>query len=266
MKHWPGILLLGSVLLLWFAISAAAQDETPPAPTPTAGIPLETMTPGGPTPTPVPLDPLLNIAIEPPIDITLPDDWLVGYDTLAFRDIDGSVQTALVAVYTGPVTGGTGWLILAWGHDSVINPFAMETPERAAFLDGLRLLRLIIFDPSCEVNVQPQTEYTIGEEIAQGATFSATNCPGDQPDTSGWFAALMQEEVNFAFYVYIDPEQAAESPARAEMQAILDSVNIRIDEVIVSQEEFEATRSAILAQTPSAEITPEATPEVTEAP
>jgi len=260
MKHWTGLFAVASILLLWFVMGTTAQDSTEPTPTPTGIIPIGTVTPGGPTPTPVPLDPLLSIGVEPPMEITLPDDWLFGYDTLAYRDIDGSIQTALVAVYTGPVTGGTGWLILTWGHSSVVNPFEMETPERAVFLDGLRLLRLVIFDPSCEVTVQPQAEYTVGEEIAQGAEFEAILCPDGQPDTNGWFAALTQEEINFSFYAYVDPlQEAEESAAFAELQAILDSIVFRVDEAIMSQESFEATRSAILTLTPFAEATAEAT-------
>jgi hypothetical protein len=261
MKHRIAIVALGSLVLLWLVMGVTAQENTEPTPSPTGVLPTATITPGGPTltPTPIQLDPLLSIGIEPPMDITLPDEWLFGYDTLAYRDIDGSIQTALIAVYTGPVTEGTGWLILIWGHNSVVNPFEMESPERAAFLDGLRLLRLVIFDPTCDVEVEPQTEYSVGQEPAQGAEFTALNCPEEQPDTSGWFAALTQEGMNFAFYAYVDPMQDTDAPGMAEVQTILDSINFRLEEVTFSQEEFEATRAAILTQTPSAEATAEAT-------
>ncbi len=268
MKRTLPAIPLGLLLMIWLAFGVAAQEETEPAPTPAEVTPEVTDEFGEPIETPVVLDPLLSIGVQPPIDIDLPRDWLFGYDTLAYQDIDGSVQTTLIAVYTGPVTGGTGWLILAWGHNSVMNPFEMESESRAIFLDGLRLLRLIVFDASCTVTVEPQAEYNIGIIRAPGAAFTATECPGEQPDTSGWFASLRQENVNFTFFAYVDPLQEPGSPAEEELQAILNSIVIRVDEVIMTQEEFEATRAAILEQTPGAALTltAEATAEATEAP
>lgn len=264
MMHRLLMIVLGLLLLIGLVVGAAAQET--PEPTPTGSVPEITEESGALVETPRPLDPLLSIGIQPPMNIDLPPGWRSGYDTLAYRDIDGSIQTALIAVYTGPVTGGTGWLILAWGHNSVMNPFEMESETRAIFLDGLRLLRLIVFDASCTVTVEPQSEYNVGVILAPGAAFTATECPNGQPDTSGWFASVRQEDVNFTFFAYVDPLQVPGSPAEADMQTIMDSIIIRVDEVIMTQEEFEATRAAILALTPTAEFTPEASAEATESP
>lgn len=229
------------MLLMVGILVVSAQDDTEtPTPEPTA------------TATPVPIDALLGLSIEPPMEITLPDDWeRTLLDTYIYHDImadsDGQLETVPIAIYHGPVADGDGWIVVLWGFDSIvpIDTSLEDFNERALWLDGLRLLQFIIFDVRCNVGTAPQREYTIGEYTALGTTFSAVDCPFDVPDTRGWFAALEVDGLNFVFYNYIDPIPPVGSQSEYDLQAILDTVEFSVDELIVSRAEFEATRELI---------------------
>jgi len=212
-----------------------------------------------PSETPVLVDPLLSVSIAPPISIDLPEGWQFGYDTFLFQDIDGNPDTVPFALYQGPVTGGTGTIILAWGFDSVTtgNQFSEEFGQRNIWLDGLRILRTVILDGRCNIGNAPQRDYTVGNRPATGNTINVTDCPDEQPNTRGWFAALIEGGVNFAFYVLIDPLPPAGHPAEDELQAVLDSVEFNVDEMTVSQEELFATQQALeLTITPPTPASP----------
>jgi hypothetical protein len=194
---------------------AAGVTETPPAATETAVV--------------ITLDALLDERVEPPLDITLPDGWRRGYNTLALPDVD-AVRPVPLAVYEGPVTGGTGTIVLLWGFASMVagNPLEEQiaTPAPDLWADGLRLLRLAILEAGCNIGTDLRRDYRIGELAAVGTQFSAVDCP-ELPDTRGWFAGVNVGGYNFVFYVYSDPIEAMRE-ADEELQAILDTVRFRM--------------------------------------
>lgn len=207
---------------------------------------------------------LLGLEIAPPLDITLPEGWsLLLRDTYIYRDVfqDSTVplETVPIDVYGGPLSNGsTGWIVLVWGFDSIVVTDITGQEDfdaRSTWLDGLRMLQLVVFDPRCNVGTAPQRDYSVGSLPATGTTFNVIDCPFDIPDTRGWFASLKVDGLNFAFYMYVDPLQAAGSSTEFELQAILDTVDFRVDEITITQPEFEATRNSFIqtqvAPTPS---------------
>jgi hypothetical protein len=238
-------------LLVLLAACAQAAEPTPttaPTPTlvasltstpaPTSEPALETptveTTPGALTETPVVItvEPLLGQAIEPPLDITLPEGWTEQMnDTLLLADVDAMRPIPFV-VWSGPVTGGTGRIVLLWGYPSVTggNPLEaqLETPAPDPWSDGLRLLRLAVVDQGCNIGTDLRRDYRIGLLPAQGTQFSAVDCPAT-PDTRGWFAGLYEGGLNFVFFVFTDPIDAM-TQADEELQAILDTVRFHAQE------------------------------------
>lgn len=173
------------------------------------------------------LPPTLNEQVPPPLIIGLPPGWETGYDNLVLQDVD-AIRTIPFAVYRGAVTGGTGNIVLLWGFPNLLladGPQATITPEmleEGLWLDGLRLLRLAIVEPGCNVGTDLRREYSVGGLTAVGTQFAAVDCP-ELADTRGWFAGLRQFNLNFVFYVYTEPIEAMDS-AQEELQAILDTV------------------------------------------
>ncbi|MFN8453019.1 MAG: hypothetical protein U0521_31465, partial [Anaerolineae bacterium] len=166
-------------------------------------------------------DPLAHEQIEPPLTITLPDGWSSGYDALVLQDIDG-IRPIPFAVYTGPVSGGTGTIVLLWGFPNLINANSVAV-EPDIWTDGTRLLRLAVVGDGCNVGTDLRRMYSVGGIQAIGTQFAAVDCP-DLPDTRGWFAGVRQFNVNFVFYAYTEPIAAMDGSAPDEMQAILDTV------------------------------------------
>ncbi len=170
-------------------------------------------------------DPLVHDNLPPPLTISLPAGWSSGYDALVLQDIDG-IRPIPFALYTGPVTGGTGYIVLLWGFPNLIRVGATE-PD--VWTDGTRLLRLAIVEQGCNVGTDLRRNYSVGGLQAVGTQFAAVNCP-QLPDTRGWFAALRQFNVSFVFYAYTDPIAAMDGDAPAQLQAILDTVQFVMPE------------------------------------
>ncbi|MGB7341582.1 MAG: hypothetical protein WBC91_21985 [Phototrophicaceae bacterium] len=258
MKKWTLFALIG--LLFSSVIMLSAQTDGTATPDP--AIPT-------PTQAPLELDPLLGISITPPLDITLPEGWQLALrDTYTYRDLvldaDGGLETLPIDVYVGPVTNGTGWIVMLWGYDTILpimeNITEAEYHERVAWLSGLRMLQSVVFDYRCTFGTAPQRDYTIGDLPAIGTTFSAIDCPFEQPDTRGWFAGMNIDNLNFSFFVYADPIQPAGSIVEFELQAIIDTIVFNVDDITVTADEFNAVRDAI-ALTPRPNVLiPTATP------
>jgi hypothetical protein len=181
---------------------------------------------------PIIIEPLLGEEIAPPLDIDIPDEWLQGFNAITINDLDGRLRSIPLAVYTGPVAGGTGFIIVLWGFPNVTagNPFAPETGQINLWSDGLRMLRQVVVDRACNLGTDLQMDYTVGGLLATGTQFAAVDCSGE-PDTRGWFAGLQVDKLNFVFYVYTEPIEAM-GTAESELQAILDTVQFRVDELI----------------------------------
>lgn len=256
------IALIAAPLIVW-ALAACAQAAPTPTLTPvpsltpspdiqaaveqtlTALAPTGTPEPVTPTATPAPtetievitLAPLAGEHIPPPLDITLPEDWRVGYDVLVLNDM-GALRGVPLAIYRGPVAGGTGTIVLLWGFPNLANPFpGPGTPAGPdLWADGVRLLRLAVLEQDCNIGTDRQRSYRVGTLSAMGAQFSAVECP-ELPNTRGWFAGLQESGLNFVFYAYaegdavVDPLRVEQFNAAAEqMQAVLDTVRFRVPE------------------------------------
>lgn len=170
------------------------------------------------------IDPLTGEGASPPFDITLPEGWRVAYDTLLVSDLDAT-RTIPVALYTGPITGGTGTIVLLWAFPNVVATTGAATLTTDLWLDGLRLLRLAVIEEGCNIGTDLRRDYGIGGLAAVGTSFAAVDCP-QTPDTRGWFAGLNQFGLNYAFFMYADPIEAMDT-GEGELQAILDSIRFQ---------------------------------------
>lgn len=167
-----------------------------------------------------------NEQVPPPLILGLPDGWVAGYDVIVLQDVD-AIRNIPFAVYRGPVTGGTGNIVLLWGFPNLMLSDGLPstvTPD--LWLDGLRLLRLAIVESGCNIGTDLQRQYNVGGLAAIGTQFAAVDCP-ELEDTRGWFAGLRQYNLNYVFYVYTEPIGAMDT-AEAELQAILDSVRFTV--------------------------------------
>jgi hypothetical protein len=180
----------------------------------------------------VTVEPLLGERIPPPFEIALPDGWQFGYDTFILSDVDGAIRTIPLAVYTGPIPGGSGTIVLLWGFPNLFGAEMFSggpnTPD--LWSDGLRLLRLAIIEQDCNIGTDLRREYSIGGMSAAGTQFSAVDCP-ELPDTRGWFAGVQESGVNFVFFMFADPIDAMTTGQEA-LQAVLDSVEFHVEPAV----------------------------------
>lgn len=205
----------------------------------TGGTPaaLPTFTPDAALTPDAQFDAVVGQGIEPPIDMPLPQGWQpVLTDTYLLNDID-AVRTVPFTWYRGPVTGGTGNIVLLWGFPNTVAGSPMEvqmgiaTPQPNLWTDGLRLLRLALVEVGCNVGTDVERRYTVAGVQGVGTEWSAVDCP-QTADTRGWFVGVQQYGLNFVFFTYIEPIDPAqitpeEQIARREIQAILDGVTFR---------------------------------------
>jgi hypothetical protein len=244
--HFRAKLVVLLVAALSLASIVSAQDQPPSFVTFTPSPEATSETTADSTPTPIQLEPLLGNAPPPPIDITLPEGWRFDYDALVFNDL-GELRVVPFAIYTGPITGGQGFIVIMWNFPNVAAGSAIAgTAEVDLYVDGLRLLRLVILETGCLVGTDLRTEYEIGGFVAPGTQFSAVKCP-QTSDTAGWFMALPVDGMNFAFYMYSEPLDAMAGLGRRDLEDILDTV------------EFQVERYRI-ESTPEPESTPETNP------
>lgn len=179
----------------------------------------------------VTLEPLMGDSTPPPLLIGLPEGWQAGYDQLVVNDVDG-IRSIPFALYTGPVSGGTGSIVVLWGFPNMASG-NLDLPVLSTdlFLDGLRLLRLTIVEPTCNIGTDLRRNYSIGGLAGTGTAFSAVDC-GELPDTRGWFAGISQYGLNYMFFAYTEPIEAMDT-AEGELQSILDTV--RFIEVVLPE-------------------------------
>ncbi len=210
-----------------------------------------------PTETPIvyQIEPLTAEGIAPPFTIALPPEWESYYTNYLLQDVGGLLALPLT-VYRGPVTGGTGYIVVLWAFPNLsgsVNPMQPEAGQVDLFADGLRLLRLAVLEQNCNIGTDLQRQYTVGGLPATGTSFSAVTCP-ETSDTRGWFAGLPVNDLNFLFYVYTDPITAMDE-SRTGLQAILDSIRF------LSAAEMQATAIGIptMQQATLLPVTPSAT-------
>jgi hypothetical protein len=181
-----------------------------------------------PSETPIVVEAVSEEEIEIPLTMDLPEGWQYGSGVRMFNDI-GDLRIVPFGFYTGPVTGGQGFIVVLWDFPNATsgNPFMESGTEPDLYVDGLRLLRLVILEKECVVGTDLKMEYRIGGHPASGTQFSTTNCP-DIQDTRGWFAGLFDQDVSFVFYTYTEPITAMDGSAQTELQSLLDSVQFTL--------------------------------------
>ncbi|MBZ0298753.1 MAG: hypothetical protein K8J31_03385 [Anaerolineae bacterium] len=245
MRFIPGLLIL--IVLTALPACGAFSAPTPtltPTPVPSSTPTLPPSETPIPSVTPIPeateeLLPTLEIpahvgeGVEPPFRVTLPDNWQHGYDTLTLPDVDAVLRAIPLVVYQGPVTGGTGTIVVLWGFPNIIasSPLILPgtpTPAPDLWSDGLRLFRTTMVDQGCNAGTDLERPYSVGGRTGRGTKFAIVDCP-DTPDTRGWFVGVQEGGLNFVFYVYTEPIEAMDT-ADTELQAILDSVEFHVDE------------------------------------
>lgn len=247
--------LLCYFVFLWALLAAcgptASPDTTPtPTETPTL-LPTPTDVPTlqpsiTPEPTLTPSQTLIPVEIEQltqdelpvPIDLSLPAGWALRMSRgMVMRDVDSTIATVPVTVFSGPVTGGTGYIILFWGFPNLgANLFATQTIEQIMWAEGLRFFRMALVEEDCVPGTDLQNTFSVGGKTASGARFSIVDCPPPLRDTRGWFAGLHERDVNFLFFAYVEPDGDIDDPAvqpgiyaaENELQAVLDTVQFRI--------------------------------------
>lgn len=188
------------------------------------------------TPEVITVDPLVGVGIDPPFTITLPEGWRNAQDALLLQDID-TVRSIPFSIYTGPIPGGTGSIVLLWGFPNLITPSQTAAPD--LWTDGLRLLRLAILEEGCNIGTDLRQEYSVGGVMGIGTQFAAVDCP-ELPDTRGWFVGFQQFNLNFVFYIYADPIDAMNGN-QAVFQEILDSIQFVRPEVTPEAEATEVS-------------------------
>ncbi len=228
----PDVQELVNGTLTALALTTAPLPSATPSPVPS---PSE-------TPLVITLPAVTGNQVPPPFDITLPSGWGMAYDAQVLQDVDGAILAVPVAVYSGPITNGTGFIVVYWGFPNFIPPsegemlgMATSDPTSEApdlWADGLRLLRLAIVEQGCNTGTDLKRSYRVGLLAAVGTQFAAVDCP-ELPDTRGWFAGVIEKGINFVFYAYADPISAMDTSS-GELQAILDTVRFRVPEVTVT--------------------------------
>jgi hypothetical protein len=231
--------LIFVMIVISMARPAGAQEATPtPAPVSPADLfapPAATVEPEATEELRLAVQAAEGQELDPPFVIKLPDDWQAFNRTIAIQDIM-TIDVIPYTLYTGPVSGGQGFIIALWGFQTVgtQNPATQEV-ILDPYLDALRLLRLAVIGSDCVPGTDVEREFTIGDLTVTGANFSAYRCE-ETTDTRGWFFGLTQDGLSFAFYMYAEPIEAMDGDAPFELQAILDTVEFRVDQFIESIE------------------------------
>lgn len=219
------------------------------------------------TPTEAPLvitlPPTTGDKVPPPIDISLPQGWKSGYDAQVLADVEpNKFRIIPVAVYSGPITGGTGTIIIYWGFPNLVTPTTDVMAQAAMGMtlapdvapdlwsDGVRLLRSAVIESDCNIGVDVRRAYRVGLLSAEGTQWSAVSCKSGLPDTRGWFAGLNEQGVNFVFYVYSDPINAMDTSA-GELQAILDTVRFHVETMTLTPPSVQSTTAPVVTATPA---------------
>ena len=224
------------------------------------------------TPTEAPLvitlPPTTGDKVPPPLEIVLPQGWQAGYDAQVLADVEpNKFRVIPVAVYSGPITDGTGSIIVYWGFPNLVTPTsdvmaaaamgmtAQATVEPDLWSDGVRLLRSAVIESDCNIGVDIRRSYRLGLLSAEGTQWSAVSCKSGLPDTRGWFAGVQESGVNFVFYVFSDPITAMDTSS-GELQAILDTVRFRVDTLTLTPPAPTPTSAGATATPPAATETP----------
>lgn len=255
------------ILMLFGALSGPLTSSSAQGTTPTpSGVPPRA-TPTSPllaittTPTIVPTLGILPGG-PPPFSIVIPNTWKYSFQIIPVRDRLTQANINM-AIFTGPLKGGTATIVALWGFPSLAPPptrilIGSPTPTpgtpgpsfqmQAIWADGLRLLQGAVVDATCNVGNYGQTFFSVGGQPAIGETFAASQCQGE-PDVVGWYAGLYQFNLNILFYALVEPITVF-NDARADLQKMLDSVIFLPPRVATAPATAPATAGAPATNTP----------------
>lgn len=198
--------------------------------------------------------------LDSPMTLDLPEDWVWGNGTALIEDVLG-FKILPFTIFTGPVTGGEGFIVLIWGYES-IGSFNSETGESnlSPYNDALRLLHFALIGPDCVPGVDVERDYEIGGMTVRGSNFAAYRCE-ETVDTRGWFVGLSIENVNMGIYAYTEPIEAMDGKAPQELQAILDTAEFDMPSLYQRmQERYEQLLIEATATAQAQTLEPTATP------
>ncbi len=205
----------------------ATLTRTPrPTRTPTH-TPEQTNTPTH-TPTPLPPDvptptPTIRGVSDapPPFDISLPVDWAMQFNALELLRPDAVAMPVKVAFYVGPVpTEHAARITVLWDYAHLNDD---------VWRDGI-VLSGVVFDPSCHFNLVDlqAMSFQVGMHYADGIRFNVTQCE-NEPDVTGWLVGYRRAEINYLFYVSIQPMENTEG-AIDFVQSVLDTIRFPDEE------------------------------------
>jgi hypothetical protein len=211
-------------------LTLSPETPLPPSPTATASPTLgEGTTEPTPLPTPTPFGfandaTSLRPGAAPPLTITLPDGWQAAHILVP---ITGSLASGDIrmTVYEGPLPDGmTGHIWVVWGFPNILPLRPGEEFQVSLWADSIQYLRGLLFT-GCNIGLfsDNRRPYTIGGYEGEGTTYSAVSCEGAS-DIAGWFVGLQANDVNFVFYMGVEPVEAV-SNGLTHLQAILDTVS-----------------------------------------
>jgi hypothetical protein len=213
---------------------ASSATAVPLQPSPTS--PLLVMSPT-PNVSPQPTEPIVLPGSPPPLTISLPGGWQVGYEMVPLRTTLAETMMS-IAVYRGPLQGGTATILILWGFPSIAPPptdvplpgtptaasdaSGMDLISQMLWTDGLRLLQGTVVDITCNVGTAGVRNFTVGGVQGVGTYFNINQCQ-NEPDTAGWFAGVNPYGRSYLFYIYMEPITTY-NDARGDMQKLLDTV------------------------------------------
>jgi hypothetical protein len=197
-----------------------AEDSTEPTDAVTQAVsstPTLTVTPGpSPTITPHPdgaifpqppatstpaLEPVVLQGEPPPLNIMIPENWDEehAFVPVGSQFAEGNLA---ISVYEGPISAeltGTIWIV--WGFPAVTkDPFGEQLDMWSS---AIQILRGVMFR-GCNIGLDDQTEYTIGESTGVGSIFSAVSCEEGE-DIAGYFAGVEEQGGTYAFIMGVKP-------------------------------------------------------------
>lgn len=193
-----------------------------------------------PTPTQIviTIEPLTGERVPPPIEIELPDNWLLGYDTILSPDIDNTVVPYRLAIYQNATDDTQSTIVLIWGFGNIVafDPATGDSNVPNLFLDGVRLLSPLVIEAECNRGMGPERQFSVGGLESTGATFTAIDCPTPSPDVAGWFTGIQVDNLNFMFYALVEPATELNENTTEVLQSVLDSVEFRVDTLLETPE------------------------------
>lgn len=153
------------------------------------------------TPAPAVNQPVILEGEPPPLQITIPENWDQEH---AFVPVGSNFAEGnlAISVYEGPISDDlTGTIWIVWGFPAVTeDPFGDQLDMWSS---AIQILRGVMFR-GCNIGLDEQQEYPIGDAVGTGSIFSAVSCEEGE-DIAGYFAGVEQQGGTYAFFMGVQP-------------------------------------------------------------